>query len=473
MKTKLCLAALLCIQNLAHSQEKNLKFLDDYTNLYLETNINFSSSTEDSRSDAQAGIGTLGIKFDRKFIYGRILFTVFSKNDKIESEASNDIKIFGSNLLIPSNSSNNVSNFSFLLGTKSFYKFEDVRDDKTIEFFDWRRFGGYGQFSVYNTEWVKDELIMPVTTTVLDLHLTYRLLSLDIEGQNNGRADFFIVGGYSNRRLGGDYGLEGNKALRREFIQTEKRGFDAFNLGARLEISNFFGQVNLTNFGNGNIPGFSGNQAIITLGFNANLNLRAKNRMKGKSSERDNPSTTAYTQDNAEPTSTEKKGNHLKFKEIPINDSLGSFVNQLKKQNFILIKSDRSNAELSGKFASEDASILVKATSKTVYEVSVIFSEKESWQSLISQYLSMKSLLAKKYGDPSSIEKCGQKPDKKSGSELNLLREDKCTYSSIFNGNTEEEGTIKLSISPQAKLILTYTDKTNSLEVENIIYNDL
>ncbi|WP_131450833.1 hypothetical protein [Chryseobacterium sp. FH1] len=55
-QTKLCLVAFLCIKNLVYSQEKNLKFLDDDTNLYLETNINFSSSTEDSRSDAQAGI---------------------------------------------------------------------------------------------------------------------------------------------------------------------------------------------------------------------------------------------------------------------------------------------------------------------------------------------------------------------------------------------------------------------------------
>lgn len=256
------------------SQEENLKFLDEYTNLYLETNINFSSSTEDSRSDAQAGIGTLGIKFSRKFVYGKIRFTVFSKNDKIESENSNDTKIFGSNLLIPSNSSNSISNFSFLLGTKSFFKFEEVDDN--VKLFDLKRFGGYGQFAIYNTQWIKDEFTLPITTTLLDLILTYRLLSLKIEGENNGRADFYITVGYSNRRLGGDYGLSSNEELRKEFIGTDKLGFNAFNLGARLEISNFFGQVNLTNFGNGNIPGFSGNQAVITLGFNANLSLKAK-----------------------------------------------------------------------------------------------------------------------------------------------------------------------------------------------------
>lgn len=69
--------------------------------------------------------------------------------------------------------------------------------------------------------------------------------------------------------------LDSNSELRNEFINTNQLGFNAINLGARLEVSNFFGQVNLTNFGNDNIPGFSENQAVITLGFNASLNLKA------------------------------------------------------------------------------------------------------------------------------------------------------------------------------------------------------
>jgi hypothetical protein len=275
MKPIKLLVLIFCFAYLnSYSQNGDLKFLDDDTSLYLETNINFATSTEDSRPDAQAGTGTLGIKFERKFIYGRVRFTVFSKNDEISSEDSTDNKIFGSNLLIPENSSSSISNFSFLLGTKSFYKYDNVSEDEPL--LSKKRFGGYLQFAIYNTEWINEELTLPVTTTVLDLHLTYRLLSLDIEGENNGRADFYITAGYSNRRLGGDYGLDSNSEQRNDFIGTDELGFDAFNLGARLEISNFFGQVNLTNFGNDNIAGFSGNQAVIAIGFNANLNLKAK-----------------------------------------------------------------------------------------------------------------------------------------------------------------------------------------------------
>lgn len=285
MKLKLFLTCILffsffCVfaQEEGNTDSNDSKFLDDKTHLYLETNIDIATSTEDSRSDAQAGTGTLGMKFNRKFIYGKIRFTIFSRNDQIESENSSDNKIFGSNLLIPSNSSNSVSNFSFLLGSKSFYKHDRVPDN--VDLFSLKRFGCYGQFAIYNTQWINGETTLPVTTTVLDLHFTYRLLSLKIEGKDNGRADFYIIAGYSNRRLGGDYGLDSNSELRNEFINTYKLGFDAFNLGARLEISNFFGQVNLTNFGNDNIPGFSGNQAVITLGFNASLNLEARENKK-------------------------------------------------------------------------------------------------------------------------------------------------------------------------------------------------
>ncbi|MEZ4859067.1 MAG: hypothetical protein R2781_09675 [Flavobacteriaceae bacterium] len=262
----------------SYSQDGDNKFIDDETSLYLETNINFATSTEDSRPDAQAGTGTLGIKFERKFLYGRVRFTVFSRNEEISSDNSTDTKIFGSNLLIPQNSSSSLSNFSFLLGTKSFYKYDTVEQDENL--LSKKRFGAYFQFSIYNTEWVNENITLPVTTTVLDLHLTYRLLSLDIDGENNGRADFYLIAGYSNRRLGGDYGLDSNSELRNDFIGTDELGFDAFNLGARLEISNFFGQVNLTNFGNDNISGFSGNQAVIEIGFNANLNLKAKGSKK-------------------------------------------------------------------------------------------------------------------------------------------------------------------------------------------------
>jgi hypothetical protein len=147
------------------------KIIDDKTSLYIETNINFTTSTEDSRSEAQAGIGTIGIMFKRNFLYGGVRFTVFSRNDEITAENSTDLKIFGSNLLIPQNSSNSFSNFSFLLGTKSFHKYDDL-DKEEYKLLSMKRLGAYVQYSVFNTEWINETSTLPITTSVLDLHLT-------------------------------------------------------------------------------------------------------------------------------------------------------------------------------------------------------------------------------------------------------------------------------------------------------------
>jgi hypothetical protein len=260
-------------EELKENESTISKFFDKKTKLYLEANIDLASSSEDTRSDSQAGTGTLGIKFERNFIYGKVRFTVFSKNDEIKSENDNDIKIFGSNLLIPSNSSNKISNFNFLLGVKSFYDFDKVENN--VKFLSRKRIGGFVQFSMHNTTWIKGETNMPITINSLDLNITYRLLSLKIEGKDNGRADLYLMTGYANRRLGGDYGLDSNTVLRKDFINTDELGFDGTNYGARLEINNFFGQVNVTYFGQDDIPGFSGNQATVTIGFNASLNLTA------------------------------------------------------------------------------------------------------------------------------------------------------------------------------------------------------
>ena len=235
----------LFVFNLSFSQNASGVDIDDSeTRVYLESDIFFSSSTNDTRRDAQAGIGTLGVKFQRKFIYGRILFTVYSKNNEIETESLIENKLFGSSLLIPQNSSNNISNFVFQFGTKSFYKFEKVNQE--TDFFSWKRFGANLQYGLYNTVWRKGADILPVTISAAELMITYRLLSLRLDGEQNGRLDFYLQGGMSSRRIGGDYGLEVNKELRNNFLGNDKLGFNAFYGGARLvNVVDFFDSLQI------------------------------------------------------------------------------------------------------------------------------------------------------------------------------------------------------------------------------------
>ena len=95
------------ISNLEFGSKEDLK-------INFVTNVNFSASTDDSRKESKAGIGTLGLQFERGYIYGSAQFTVFSQNKEVETD-STETKIFGTNLLLPENSSGKISNFSILL----------------------------------------------------------------------------------------------------------------------------------------------------------------------------------------------------------------------------------------------------------------------------------------------------------------------------------------------------------------------
>jgi len=77
--------------------------------------VNFTSTSQDKRKEASAGIGTLGVQFERGYVYGSASFVVYSQNSEIETD-SNETQLFGTNLLLPENSSSKTSNFRVLLG---------------------------------------------------------------------------------------------------------------------------------------------------------------------------------------------------------------------------------------------------------------------------------------------------------------------------------------------------------------------
>lgn len=236
----------------------------------IQTDVSFTSSTNDTRKESSSGTGTLGLNIIHRMMYGSVRFTVHSQNPSIITD-SNETKIFGTNLLIPQNSSSNISNFSLQMGVKSFFNYDRVSDNEPI--MSWSRFGAFGYFNINNTTWTKDSLSTPITITSFGIDLTYLLLNLKVMGTED-MIRFYLSYGFTARRLGGDYALNSSEEMRTAFLSTSKLGFNGSNLSARLEIGKFYGQMNLTTFGRSrNIPGFSGNQALVTLGVKAELNL--------------------------------------------------------------------------------------------------------------------------------------------------------------------------------------------------------
>lgn len=271
MKTKLHFIFILLLNYyLIHSQKVENK--TDSLKVSIDTNINFSTPSSNSTSQATAGIGTLGLKFERGLFYGDVNFTVYSQNKEIIAIDSTDTKVFGSNLLIPENSSNKISNFYIKLGTKSFYKV--VGDN--LPSWSIKRFGLNTSLRVNNTTWIKDSISMPTTINSFELNIDYLLLNTLLFNTNE-KIKLTVSFGLATRRLGGDYGLDSNTEIRNFFLGTEKLSFNGTNFGVRLDVSKFYGEMNLTSFKKSqNIAGFSGNQSIVSLGLRADLTLTGK-----------------------------------------------------------------------------------------------------------------------------------------------------------------------------------------------------
>lgn len=271
MKTKNLLYALTLCSFQSISQEGK-----DTVNVYLDSKIDFSTSANDKRSEASAGTGNLGIKFKHEFLYGSVHFTIYSKNKEISADNSDDFKLFGTNLLLPENNSGNISNFSFDIGTRSFSKIENYDPDQ-VGFFHWKKIGAHLNYSLNNTIWTKDSISLPVFINTFSFNATYDLLNLKLFGEKKDQIVFRVHAGFTSRRLGGDYGLDKNEGQRLALLNTNHLGFNGFQYGARLELGEFFAQANITSFPRKlNLDGFSGDQAVISFGVIADINIAAK-----------------------------------------------------------------------------------------------------------------------------------------------------------------------------------------------------
>lgn len=163
---------------------------------------------------------------------------------------------------------------------------------------------------------------------------------------------------------------------------------------------------------------------------------------------------------------------HFTFKGIPIDGSLNHFVDELKKLNFAVIKSSNVDAILTGKFTGQEVHVLVQASSKAVYSVTVMFESQPSWKAIKTQYENVKYNLIEKYGQPKeTVEKFDAPYDKVEGLEFLALSDDKCTYMTQFATPTGN-GMIRLSISSEANLVINYVDSINYLIVSGEALNE-
>lgn len=169
--------------------------------------------------------------------------------------------------------------------------------------------------------------------------------------------------------------------------------------------------------------------------------------------------------------------NHMKFKGIPMEGTLNSFVQKLKGKGYSFISTQDGVALLKGEFAARKGCIIgVSRFSDRdqVNMVTVIFPEEETWSSITLSYYSLKDMLTEKYGTPEAIEEFTKREPSSDFLKFHALLDGECYYYSKF---ACENGKIQLTMSKQsyntAAVILNYIDKANADETLQKIMDDL
>ena len=176
----------------------------------------------------------------------------------------------------------------------------------------------------------------------------------------------------------------------------------------------------------------------------------------------------------------EDDGQHLLFKQFPINGDVNSFIRQLTASGYTLVEpfnSEYNIASLKGTFAGNTDSIIavfVTPKSKIVYSVMVFFQEHHIWYTLKDEYEKVKAQLTRKYGTPESYEYFLDPYYEGDGSELTALYSSHCKYLSVFKTNV---GQIIVNMTSDAKVTIAYQDTINNsikdAENESIADDDL
>lgn len=171
---------------------------------------------------------------------------------------------------------------------------------------------------------------------------------------------------------------------------------------------------------------------------------------------------------------------HLTFKGVPIDGTLDSYIDNMKKAGFEYIGKEDGIAILKGDFAGYKDCTIGVITLKSldlVNRISVLFKTAESWQEVYANYTNLQRMLTKKYGKPDDTAELfeGYTQPKDDSSKMHELRMDRCKIYTFF---TLPKGTIQLEILKSttisgAAVRLSYWDKINTRAIEEKAMEDL
>lgn len=170
---------------------------------------------------------------------------------------------------------------------------------------------------------------------------------------------------------------------------------------------------------------------------------------------------------------------HLSFKGVPIDGTLNEYVAKMKQAGFQHMGTENGTAIMTGDFAGyKDCLVGVSTLQQKdlVYQIGVLFPEKDTWSRLSTNYFDLKEMLTEKYGNPSDVvEKFdGYSQPKDDNKRMYEVQFDRCKYYSIWQ---TDKGEIQLSIDHESVtrcfVKLVYIDKINGDKIRAKAKGDL
>ena len=157
---------------------------------------------------------------------------------------------------------------------------------------------------------------------------------------------------------------------------------------------------------------------------------------------------------------------HLMFKGVPIDGTLSEYVEKMKLNGFVVTVSEPGTSLLQGDFAGYKDCLVGVVTMKQkdlVSRIKVMFTERDDWSSLYSNYVNLKDMLTQKYGQPTEVvEVFPSYPSvTNDGLKYTYAQVGECNYKTVFE---TPKGQISLyidNIDSKCFVGLSYTDKIN------------
>ena len=170
---------------------------------------------------------------------------------------------------------------------------------------------------------------------------------------------------------------------------------------------------------------------------------------------------------------------HLKFKQVEIHGNSAQFLSRLEDDGFI-VTGEKGDEVLSGIFAGQKVQVSIEKTSISgiVYQVLAMLDARSKWNMVEEDYLTFKTNLIKKYGDPDICKERFVSPYRKGdGYEKKAMESGKVEYLSCWIV-PEGEITIQIvAVRTDLALLIRYVDaegmRLQEKEKSEIILRDL